>query len=72
MSRKRIEISTKGGRRKSCNRVGKNTNFTNKMKKYQKAKMIAKNLPTGSYAAGCPAKNTGYSSYQCKECERTA
>lgn len=24
------------------------------MKKYQKAKMIAKNLPTGSYAAGCP------------------
>lgn len=25
------------------------------MKKYQKAQMIAKNLPTGSYAAGCPA-----------------
>ena len=24
------------------------------MKKYQKAQMIAKNLPTGSYAAGCP------------------
>lgn len=24
------------------------------MKKYQKAEMIAKNLPTGSYAAGCP------------------
>lgn len=26
------------------------------MKNYQKAEMIAKNLPTGSYAAGCPAK----------------
>ena len=26
------------------------------MKAYQKAEMIAKNLPTGSYAAGCPAK----------------
>lgn len=25
------------------------------MKNYQKAEMIAKNLPTGSYAAGCPA-----------------
>lgn len=24
------------------------------MKKYKKAEMIAKNLPTGSYAAGCP------------------
>ena len=24
------------------------------MKKYQKAELIAKNLPTGSYAAGCP------------------
>ena len=41
------------------------------MKKYQKAKMIAKNLPTGSYAAGCPANNAGYSSNQCKNCERT-
>ncbi len=29
------------------------------MKNYQKAQMIAKNLPTGSYAAGCP---TGYAS----------
>lgn len=25
------------------------------MKNYQKAQMIAKNLPTGSYAAGCPS-----------------
>lgn len=45
------------------------------MKKYQKAKMIAKNLPTGSYAAGCPTyyslnepltNSTNY----CKSCER--
>lgn len=27
--------------------------------KYQKAKMIAKNLPTGSYAAGCPTYYSG-------------
>lgn len=25
------------------------------MKEYKKAELIAKNLPTGSYAAGCPA-----------------
>lgn len=48
------------------------------MKKYQKAKMIAKNLPTGSYAAGCSkyytnkgsclssAPSRGY----CRDCER--
>ena len=24
------------------------------MKEYKKAELIAKNLPTGSYAAGCP------------------
>lgn len=42
------------------------------MKKYQKAEMIAKNLTSGSYAAGCPAKNTGLSSMTgCKACERT-
>ena len=28
------------------------------MKAYQKAEMIAKNLPTGSYAAGCPVNGT--------------
>ncbi len=45
------------------------------MKAYQKAEMIAKNLPTGSYAAGCPAKeyagnyvaNSGGSCYPCPE-----
>lgn len=31
------------------------------MKEYQKAELIAKNLPTGSYAAGCPAHTSnGY------------
>lgn len=30
------------------------------MKKYQKAELIAKNLPTGSYAAGCPTNGGGY------------
>ena len=43
------------------------------MKKYQKAQMIAKNLPTGSYAAGCPSygtsNNHGPNKY-CKDCER--
>jgi len=53
------------------------------MKNYQKAEMIAKNLPTGSYAAGCPAhtpsgygkalKPNGYGGmcgpYECSECE---
>lgn len=29
------------------------------MKKYAKPQMLAKNAPTGSYAAGCPAKGTG-------------
>lgn len=29
------------------------------MKAYQKAEMIAKNLPTGSYAAGCPTGTHG-------------
>lgn len=28
------------------------------MKKYVKAEVIAKNLPTGSYAAGCPTYNS--------------
>ena len=26
------------------------------MKTYQKAELIAKDLPTGSYAAGCPSQ----------------
>jgi hypothetical protein len=44
------------------------------MKKYQKAEIIAKNLPSGSYAAGCPAKDhhNGANGYErlCKNCDR--
>lgn len=44
------------------------------MKKYQKAQMVAKNLPAGSYAAGCPAQNRGPHNIgkdSCISCERT-
>lgn len=41
------------------------------MKEYKKPQMIAKNLPTGSYAAGCPEKNPGYVMPYCKSCERS-
>ena len=41
------------------------------MKKYQKAQVIAKNNPQGSYAAGCPPKDAGGPNY-CKRCERSA
>ena len=44
------------------------------MKNYQKAQMIAKNLPTGSYAAGCPAEDRGSNisgKWSCISCERT-
>ena len=41
------------------------------MKEFKKVEMIAKNLPTGSYAAGCPAEKCDYSAQQCKYCERT-
>ena len=49
------------------------------MKKYAKPQMMAKNAPTGSYAAGCPAKGTGgrlfgdggtFWATACKNCER--
>lgn len=39
------------------------------MKKYQKAEIIAKNLPTGSYAAGCGTSQRN-SHYYCMVCER--
>lgn len=45
------------------------------MKKYVKAQMVAKNLASGSYAAGCPVEERGYggngSKYSCINCERT-
>ncbi len=37
---------------------------------YKKPQVIAKNQPTGTYAAGCPAKDAGFSQY-CHNCERT-
>ncbi len=46
------------------------------MKKYVKVELVAKNQISGSYAAGCPAKNadcgwlgSGFGKY-CKSCER--
>ena len=39
------------------------------MKIYSKPKMIAKNLPTGSYAAGCPQNFVGNRN-ACAKCER--
>lgn len=44
------------------------------MKTYKKVELVAKNAPSGSYAAGCPAKDRdnfgGWNS--CLRCERTA
>ncbi|MDQ5908642.1 MAG: hypothetical protein QG599_734 [Pseudomonadota bacterium] len=36
---------------------------------YQKPTIIAINKPTGSYAAGCPAKNNG-GDFDCNRCDR--
>ena len=44
------------------------------MKKYVKAQMVAKNLASGSYAAGCPVEERGScqsGKYSCITCERT-
>jgi len=50
------------------------------MKKYSKPRMLAKNAPTGSYAAGCPSKTAGKTCILlnkngamdgCRYCERT-
>ncbi|MBQ3720539.1 MAG: hypothetical protein IJM92_14930 [Fibrobacter sp.] len=44
---------------------------TTKKMAYKKPRLIAKNNPTGSFAAGCPVE--GYNSdYDCKCCERSA
>lgn len=37
------------------------------MKKFKKVKLEAKNMPTGSYAAGCPEKKRP--DYLCSSCE---
>lgn len=41
------------------------------MKRYKKAKVLAKNRPTGSYAAGCPANEGKWAPERCRNCERT-
>lgn len=38
---------------------------------YTKPQVVAQNAAAGSYAAGCPAKNTSVS-VRCKDCERTS
>lgn len=38
---------------------------------YTKPVVIAQNSTTGSFAAGCPAKDMGWSDMNCKRCERT-
>ena len=38
------------------------------MKKYAKPQMMAKNAPTGSYAAGCPTNSRNTTLY-CTKCE---
>ena len=37
---------------------------------YKKPQIVAKNQPTGSFAAGCPEKGTGDTG-TCKRCERS-
>lgn len=43
------------------------------MKTYKKVEVVAKNATSGSYVAGCPAKDArGYDgSSSCKGCERS-
>lgn len=40
------------------------------MKNYKKVQMVAKNAPTGSYAAGCSVYNRAHNSDVCRACER--
>lgn len=56
---------------KILQRVGIILIFTS-MKTYKKVKMQAKNAPSGSYAAGCPADRASGSDYGCKSCDRAA
>ena len=39
-------------------------------KEFKKVELIAKNLPTGSYAASCPTNDYGTTT-MCHNCERT-
>ena len=48
------------------------------MKTFKKAELLAKNLPTGSYAAGCPSnlhkvsRPKGSKTPICSKCEKKA
>ncbi len=53
----------------STTEIVNNKNKGNKMK-YQKPQVIAKNNPTGSFAAGCPSNDYGVLG-NCKMCERS-
>lgn len=40
------------------------------MKNYKEVEMLAKNAPTGSYAAGCPVQDSQQTyNYGCQRCE---
>lgn len=39
------------------------------MKKYVKPQLVAKNNPTGSFAAGCPSQGQG-TTMTCNRCDR--
>ena len=45
---------------------------TTKKMAYKKPRLIAKNNPTGSFAAGCPTGDRYGNTYECRQCERTA
>jgi len=69
-------MASSGGRINSTettlemNRSGFHKGFLLMKKKmaYKKPQIIAKNNPTGSFAAGCPAEGTGTG--WCKHCDR--
>lgn len=42
------------------------------MKNYKKVKMVAKNAPSGSYAAGCPEKYALGEPNWCRKCDRAS
>ena len=44
---------------------------TTKKMAYKKPQLIAKNNPTGSFAAGCPAQDRNGTNDACLYCERT-
>ncbi len=44
---------------------------TTKKMAYKKPRLIAKNNPTGSFAAGCPTYHAGTHGGECQNCETT-